>query len=47
MALDPSSVAGQQRTAIASIAAASVLVILKLGTGLVTGSLGLIVAGIE
>jgi cation diffusion facilitator family transporter len=47
MALDPSSVAGQQRTAIASIAAASVLVILKLGTGLITGSLGLISAGIE
>jgi cation diffusion facilitator family transporter len=47
MALDPSSVAGQQRTAIASIAAAGLLVVLKLGTGLLTGSLGLISAGIE
>jgi cation diffusion facilitator family transporter len=39
--------AGQQRTALASIAAAAVLVALKLGTGLATGSLGLISAGIE
>jgi cation diffusion facilitator family transporter len=38
---------GQRRTALASIAAASVLVVLKLGTGLLTGSLGLISAGIE
>ena len=47
MALDPRSVAGQQRTAIASIVAAGVLVALKLGTGLLTNSLGLISAGIE
>jgi cation diffusion facilitator family transporter len=40
-------VAGQRRTAIASILAATVLLVLKLGTGLVTGSLGLVSAGIE
>lgn len=38
---------GQSRTALVSIAAAMVLVALKLGTGLLTGSLGLISAGIE
>ncbi len=38
---------GQSRTALVSIAAAAVLVVLKLGTGIVTGSLGLISAGIE
>jgi cation diffusion facilitator family transporter len=38
---------GQIRTALASIAAAAVLVALKLGTGLATGSLGLVSAGIE
>jgi cation diffusion facilitator family transporter len=38
---------GQSRTALASIAAAAVLVLLKLGTGIATGSLGLISAGIE
>ncbi|MDP9260473.1 MAG: cation-efflux pump, partial [Actinomycetota bacterium] len=38
---------GPSRTALASIAAAAVLVVLKLGTGLLTGSLGLISAGIE
>jgi cation diffusion facilitator family transporter len=38
---------GQQRTALMSIGAAAVLVALKLGTGLATGSLGLISAGIE
>jgi cation diffusion facilitator family transporter len=38
---------GQIRTALASIAAATVLVALKLGTGLATGSLGLVSAGIE
>jgi cation diffusion facilitator family transporter len=38
---------GQSRTALASIAAAAVLVALKLGTGILTGSLGLISAGIE
>lgn len=37
----------QARTALASIAAASLLVLLKLGTGIVTGSLGLVSAGIE
>jgi cation diffusion facilitator family transporter len=37
----------QRRTAIASIAAASLLVILKLGAGLIAGSLALISAGIE
>lgn len=39
--------AGESRTALASIAAASLLVLLKLGTGIVTGSLGLVSAGIE
>jgi cation diffusion facilitator family transporter len=38
---------GQSRTALISIGAAVVLVALKLGTGLVTGSLGLVSAGIE
>lgn len=38
---------GQRRTAVVSIGAAIVLVVLKLGTGLATGSLGLISAGIE
>jgi cation diffusion facilitator family transporter len=38
---------GQQRTAAVSIAAAMFLVALKLGTGIATGSLGLISAGIE
>jgi cation diffusion facilitator family transporter len=38
---------GQSRTALMSIAAATLLVALKLGTGIVTGSLGLISAGIE
>jgi cation diffusion facilitator family transporter len=37
----------QRRTTLVSIAAASVLVALKLGVGLATGSLGLISAGIE
>jgi len=36
-----------QRTTLASIAAATLLVFLKLGVGLATGSLGLISAGIE
>ncbi|MCW3017489.1 MAG: cation transporter [Solirubrobacterales bacterium] len=39
--------AGHQRTALASIAAAMFLVALKLGTGIATGSLSLISAGIE
>jgi cation diffusion facilitator family transporter len=38
---------GQSRTALVSVAAATVLVALKLGTGIATGSLGLISAGIE
>src|SRR5215470_13928999 len=38
---------GQSTTALVSIAAAAFLVVLKLGTGIVTGSLGLISAGIE
>jgi cation diffusion facilitator family transporter len=38
---------GQSRTAMVSIAAAAVLVALKLGAGLATGSLGLVSAGIE
>src|ERR1035437_3126517 len=37
----------QRRTTLVSIAAAGVLVALKLGVGLATGSLGLISAGIE
>ncbi|MEA2445091.1 MAG: hypothetical protein QOJ12_2383, partial [Thermoleophilales bacterium] len=39
--------AGQRRTAVASIFAAALLVLLKLVTGLLTGSLALISAGIE
>ncbi|HEY1420704.1 MAG TPA: cation diffusion facilitator family transporter [Candidatus Dormibacteraeota bacterium] len=38
---------GQARTALVSVGAAAVLVALKLGTGIVTGSLGLVSAGIE
>src|SRR5438105_3926700 len=38
---------GQQRTALVSVLAAAALVALKLGTGLLTGSLGLVSAGIE
>jgi cation diffusion facilitator family transporter len=38
---------GQVRTAVVSVFAAAALVALKLGTGLVTGSLGLVSAGIE
>ncbi len=38
---------GQRRTALASVFAATALVVLKLGTGLVSGSLGLVSAGIE
>jgi divalent metal cation (Fe/Co/Zn/Cd) transporter len=37
----------QRRTTLLSIAAAGLLVLLKLGVGLATGSLGLISAGIE
>jgi cation diffusion facilitator family transporter len=39
--------AGQARTALMSIGAAALLVVLKLGTGIVAGSLGLVSAGIE
>jgi cation diffusion facilitator family transporter len=38
---------GQSRTALVSVAAATVLVALKLGTGLAAGSLALVSAGIE
>jgi cation diffusion facilitator family transporter len=38
---------GQRRTALVSVFAAGALVVLKLGTGLVVGSLGLVSAGIE
>jgi cation diffusion facilitator family transporter len=38
---------GQSRTALVSVAAATILVALKLGTGIATGSLGLVSAGIE
>lgn len=38
---------GQRRTALVSVFAAAALVLLKLGTGLLTGSLGLVSAGIE
>src|SRR3954451_17812955 len=37
----------QRRTAVASLVAAIVLVVLKLGTGVVAGSLALVSAGIE
>lgn len=39
--------AGRRRTALFSLAAAGVLVVLKLGTGVVVGSLALISAGVE
>jgi cation diffusion facilitator family transporter len=42
-----SSGSGQRRTALASVVAAGALVALKLGTGLATGSLALVSAGIE
>jgi len=43
----PAPATGQSRTALISIGAAAVLVALKLGTGIVAGSLGLVSAGIE
>jgi cation diffusion facilitator family transporter len=43
----PEDVTGQTRTALASVLTAGFLVLLKLGAGLVTGSLGLVSAGIE
>lgn len=42
-----SGLSGQARTAMISVAAATALVLLKLGTGIATGSLGLVSAGIE
>ena len=44
---DDEDTRGPSRTALVSIAAATLLVALKLGTGLISGSLGLISAGIE
>jgi cation diffusion facilitator family transporter len=44
---DVANAAGQRRTAITSILAATLLVLLKLVTGLLTGSLALVSAGIE
>ena len=44
---DRANAAGERRTAMASIVAATFLMALKLITGLVTGSLGLVSAGIE
>ncbi len=41
------SVTGQRRTTIVSILAATLQMVLMLGTGLVAGSLGLVSAGIE
>jgi cation diffusion facilitator family transporter len=43
---DPEA-SGQLRTALVSVVAAGALVVLKLGTGLVVGSLGLVSAGVE
>ena len=45
--LEVASVAGQRRTAIASIVVATFLMVMKLVTGLLAGSLGLVSAGIE
>ncbi len=44
---DAADATGQSRTALVSVFAAAALVVLKLGTGLLTGSLGLVSAGIE
>src|SRR4051812_35443418 len=44
-AVDPAK--GRSRTALGSIAAGLLLAVLTLGTGVVTGSLGLVSAGIE
>ena len=46
-AADELDTRGQLRTALVSVFAAGALVVLKLGTGLVTGSLGLVSAGVE
>jgi cation diffusion facilitator family transporter len=45
--VESEDVSGQRRTALASVLAATFLVLLKLGSGLLTGSLGLVSAGIE
>ncbi len=45
--IDSDQAAAQRRTTLGSIAAAGLLVILKLGVGLIAGSLGLISAGVE
>jgi cation diffusion facilitator family transporter len=42
-----SPMTGQQRTALISVGAAAALVLLKLVTGVITGSIGLISAGVE
>jgi cation diffusion facilitator family transporter len=47
MVPEPDPARGQSRTALMSIGAAALLVALKLGTGIATGSLGLVSAGIE
>lgn len=46
-ALMTTTPAGERRTAVVSVFAAGLLVALKLGTGLISGSLGLVSAGIE
>lgn len=46
-AADQLDARGQSRTALVSVFAAGALVVLKLGTGLLTGSLGLVSAGVE
>jgi cation diffusion facilitator family transporter len=45
--VERAGLAGQQGTALTSVVAAGALVVLKLGAGLLTGSLGLVSAGIE
>ncbi len=47
LASESADLAGQRRTTLASIAAASFQMVLMLGTGLATGSLGLVSSGIE
>ena len=47
IASESADLAGQRRTTLASIAAASFQMVLMLGTGLATGSLGLVSSGIE
>src|SRR3954454_4577229 len=47
MSTDAAPAGDGSRSALVSIAAATLLVLLKLGTGLISGSLGLVSAGIE